>query len=157
MYLDSGDLYTIKKSGKRRPSYQLYIDHKSSAFEFKSKGNKPVNIESFISDNDVDGLAEIYQSFDKRRRANAAKIHSYVDGNGQRIAIGDTEAFIARMNAVNNRLEECAVNMNDAAAAINRFADGLNRIDDASAYDVAISNGFTGTVEEWLTSLQGVE
>jgi hypothetical protein len=35
--------------------------------------------------------------------------------------------------------------------------DGVDGVDGASAYDIAVSNGFTGTESEWLTSLEGAD
>jgi hypothetical protein len=34
-------------------------------------------------------------------------------------------------------------------------ADGTDGVDGASAYDLAVAEGFVGTIEDWLASLQG--
>ena len=36
-------------------------------------------------------------------------------------------------------------------------AGGIKGEDGKSAYQIAVENGFAGTVEEWLTSLKGVK
>lgn len=46
-YISKGKLYTFRKRGNRRPSYQLFIRH-NGITEFKSKGNNYVDVWNFM-------------------------------------------------------------------------------------------------------------
>lgn len=46
-YLSRGRLFTIRKTGNRRPSVQIYAS--DSSYEIKSKGNQNVSLESLLS------------------------------------------------------------------------------------------------------------
>lgn len=51
--------------------------------------------------------------------------------------------------------QQLIAKIDEKIASVHDGADGKDGVDGASAYEIAVENGYTGTEAEWLTSLKG--
>lgn len=95
--------------------------------------------------------------------AIAAAVSAYIESNGIEASVSDEQIAAAVAAYLGEHEISGTVSADDIATAVSAYleenpvtgADGKDGADGASAYEIAVNNGFEGDETAWLESLKG--
>lgn len=85
--------------------------------------------------------------------SNITALVATLDFIDERLAIGDTTAFVTKMTSTQAELEAWSAQMVAFRDQLNTLIGELNATNIENVYERAVANGFVGTEQQWLDSL----